>query len=933
MGGLPLGSNVAAYLRHTSHVLWLMIHTILVLFLSLMLGLPKGLLKSAVAVTVISFCDATGGEESSGPKCSIFEGANVVFMSWLIAFSAWVAWKKPELAPFIRGTSTRPIPADPDAPTPKERANMKKWDELNIQLYGAVVSHVSAPIQSSLHVATPDDGVAAINHLKQRYGARSTGDRAEAMARVQRSYIDPRAKISEADVTKQYNEMSLAVADVQATGGAAVDDMLLISMFENSLPIAYASIRQMVRYQSHTVFDTYFNDLLTQVKAEERSAQSAVATAFYSQSYGGGKGRGAKGKGGKGQPNAGKGGKGRGKGYGGGWNQTYSPCFNCGKTDHARYSCPEPQTYCEYCGANHVSEMCSLGPGGPLRDALSVNARMAIDRATGKGRSSRPALHLTMSTDDQYTESTMNNSATSQARAYNASRKRPASTLSNDVGPHDSASNVGSSVGDSSMAAPQRQPGPGGGRAYQTNHRSVPTTQEIDDYIRSAGYGAFMMHTATGYATDSSLEGEPLHLMAYIDSQASYFAVPDASYLSKVTNWSPRVPIETASGVIMPDAIGELVISLCDDNGSWHTFTIQETWVLKSCNKLLYSQGAMNRLGVMHRLDEGYLILPGGSKKTISRDLYSVDLILGYPDTPCLASAQLATSSNDSPSLRVARSPVPQRLLWQRLGCPGKQVWLGVSDVMTDHGLPPNPHLRYDFETTDAVTRARSRVLPFHRIRDPDPLHVPGSTVYMDFAGPMVASYPHKFIYYCGAIDAGSGYARLVPCHSATKEVAKACLELLTADIRALMGLTHRFLPHVVVSDQGSQFMSEYFRDFLADEQVVHRPAVTYTPQQNSFVERMWGTRFAIARTLLKAANLGPTFHPFAVQTSNWICNRIPQPWRSNLSAYFILSKRLASAAYLKVFGSLSHMTLPWAIGQSEKETNTLQTVVFWVYI
>ena len=53
------------------------------------------------------------------------------------------------------------------------------------------------------------------------------------------------------------------------------------------------------------------------------------------------------------------------------------------------------------------------------------------------------------------------------------------------------------------------------------------------------------------------------------------------------------------------------------------------------------------------------------------------------------------------------------------------------------------------------------------------------ATVYMDFAGPMVASFPHQFIYYCGAIDAGSGYARLLPCHAATKEVAKQCLELL----------------------------------------------------------------------------------------------------------------------------------------------------------
>lgn len=418
-------------------------------------------------------------------------------------------------------------------------------------------------------------------------------------------------------------------------------------------------------------------------------------------------------------------------------------------------------------------------------------------------------------------------------------------------------------------------------------------------------------------STASHSECDSVHLMAYIDSQASYFAVPDTSYLSKVTQWSPKVPIETANGVIMPDAIGELIISLCDDDGYWHTFTITEAWVLKSCKKLLYSQGAMNQLGIVHRLDEGYMVLPNGARKTISKELYSVDLVLGYPvDEPA---CNQPTRVDGSLSLRVARSSVPQKLLWQRLGCPGRRIWMGVGDVLIDHGLPPNPHLRYDFETTDAVTQARSRLLPFNRIRDPDPLHVPGSTIYMDFAGPMVASYPHQFIYYCGAIDAGSGYARLVPCHTATKEVAKTCLELLIADIRMLMGLTHRFVPHVVVSDQGSQFMSSYFRDFLSEEQITHRPAVAYTPQQNSFIERMWGTRFATARTLLKAANLGPSFHPFAVQTANWICNRIPQPWRANLSPFYILSRRSASAAYLKVFGSLCRMTIPWARREGDK--------------
>lgn len=66
-----------------------------------------------------------------------------------------------------------------------------------------------------------------------------------------------------------------------------------------------------------------------------------------------------------------------------------------------------------------------------------------------------------------------------------------------------------------------------------------------------------------------------------------------------------------------------------------------------------------------------------------------------------------------------------------------------------------------------------------------------------------------------------------------------------------------------------------------------------------------------MARSLLKFANLGPSFHPFALQTSNWIGNRLPQSSRNNQSAWFILSKLYASVAYLRSFGCLTRITIP----------------------
>lgn len=127
-----------------------------------------------------------------------FDGVVANFTSWLISFSAWIAWKKPELMALVNGVeATAPAPATPNAPTPIEKKQIKAWNLYNTQLYGAIVTHVSPHIQASLHVNANGDGIKALGHLKTRYGSQSTGDRAEATLRLQKSYIDARAKLQQ----------------------------------------------------------------------------------------------------------------------------------------------------------------------------------------------------------------------------------------------------------------------------------------------------------------------------------------------------------------------------------------------------------------------------------------------------------------------------------------------------------------------------------------------------------------------------------------------------------------------------------------------------------------------------------------------------------------------------------------------------------------
>jgi transposase InsO family protein len=85
----------------------------------------------------------------------------------------------------------------------------------------------------------------------------------------------------------------------------------------------------------------------------------------------------------------------------------------------------------------------------------------------------------------------------------------------------------------------------------------------------------------------------------------------------------------------------------------------------------------------------------------------------------------------------------------------------------------------------------------------------------MDFAGPLLPSIFHRFTCYACVVDAGSGYGRLYPAHHMTATVATAALDAFTAEMGAHMGFHGTFKPFIVRSDQGSAFVSHYFREFM----------------------------------------------------------------------------------------------------------------------
>lgn len=213
------------------------------------------------------------------------------------------------------------------------------------------------------------------------------------------------------------------------------------------------------------------------------------------------------------------------------------------------------------------------------------------------------------------------------------------------------------------------------------NSGDVPDLQEIDEFLASFNARSFMtrQHTEDSHhSVHSTIHS--LHTVAYIDSQATAFVVPDEGYLDKVTDPNPTMTADTAGGPTRPDAIGDATVStsMFDDGGRWHSFAIHNVWVLKSCNRVLYSQGVMKGLGITHRLDEGFIEFDDGSRKRVSNKTYAVELTFGRPaDTamvtshPALRMTQSEGGPSEDESANIKRRKSVVRTSATRLATPG----------------------------------------------------------------------------------------------------------------------------------------------------------------------------------------------------------------------------------------------------------------------
>ena len=116
----------------------------------------------------------------------------------------------------------------------------------------------------------------------------------------------------------------------------------------------------------------------------------------------------------------------------------------------------------------------------------------------------------------------------------------------------------------------------------------------------------------------------------------------------------------------------------------------------------------------------------------------------------------------------------------------------------------------------------------------------------------------------------------------------------------------------VLRSDNGGEYTSCEFQDFLKLKGIHHQLSVPYSPQQNGVAERMNRTIVESARCMIKHAGLPNSYWAEAIATAVYIRNRVTtSALKMKTTPYERWYERKPDLKHLRVFGCIAYAHIP----------------------
>src|SRR5450631_1333284 len=126
--------------------------------------------------------------------------------------------------------------------------------------------------------------------------------------------------------------------------------------------------------------------------------------------------------------------------------------------------------------------------------------------------------------------------------------------------------------------------------------------------------------------------------------------------------------------------------------------------------------------------------------------------------------------------------------------------------------------------------------------------------------------------------------------------------------------LVERQSEHVVKvlrTDNGGEYISKAFDDFLSKHGIARQNSSPYTPQQNGVAERANRTIVEMARSMIHAQRLGHEFWAEVVCNAVYVRNRCPTKAVEGMTPEEAWSGRMPHVSHMRVFGCVAYAKVP----------------------
>lgn len=116
----------------------------------------------------------------------------------------------------------------------------------------------------------------------------------------------------------------------------------------------------------------------------------------------------------------------------------------------------------------------------------------------------------------------------------------------------------------------------------------------------------------------------------------------------------------------------------------------------------------------------------------------------------------------------------------------------------------------------------------------------------------------------------------------------------------------------VIRTDNGGEYVSNEFKEYLKRKGIRHETSVPYTPEQNGVAERLNRTLCEKARSMIAHAKLPKKFWAEAVATSAYLKNRLPtRSVKSDITPFELWYGRKPDLSHVRVYGCIAYALKP----------------------